>query len=315
MSDRKLLNIPLKQIRENKEALRKVNRQNPEYLEMVDSVRQQGILNAISVRELKDPVTDETYYAVIDGLHRFTAAKDVGLETIPASILEMSDGDVLEAQVLANIHKVETKPVEYSKQLVRILSSNPTMTKASLCVKLAKSPAWLEQRLGLTKLDPNIAKLVDDQTLTLTNAYMLSKLEEEDQRSFLDKALSQSPSEFIPTVNNRIKEVKDAKRKGRDPNKPDFIPSAFMRKPGEAKAELENPTETLKAIDGLTDPKEIVKRVLEWVFNVDPAGIESQRRKHEEMKVQKEVEKKKREEDREKAKREKAAVEAAALPI
>lgn len=315
MSEPRLMNIPLTKIRENKEALRKVNRQNPRYIEMRDSVKNQGILNAVSVRELTDPVTNEEYYALIDGLHRYTAAKDVGLESIPASILSKTDAEVLEAQVIANIHKVETKPSEYSKQLVMILSQNPTLTKASLCTKLSKSLKWLDDRLGLTHLDESISKLVDDQTLNLTNAYMLSKLEEEEQKEFLDQALSQQPSEFIPTVNNRLKQIKDANRKGRDPSKAEFAPVHHLKKTGEIKAELEHPNEILKSVGDKTDPKEIIKQVLLWCFNMDEIGIAFQKTKHEDLKKKQEEDKKARQEEREKKKRDDAAKVAASLPV
>ena len=62
---------------------------------------------------------------------------------------------MLEAQILANIHKIETKPMEYSAQLKRILSRNPLMTEAELATgeTMARDLAFcgeaIEMRIAL----------------------------------------------------------------------------------------------------------------------------------------------------------------------
>lgn len=99
-----LKSIPLVHIRENPNALREVNRSTEGYQGLVDSIQKNGVLNAILVRECVDPNTKTTFYGLIDGLHRFNAAKDAGLTEIPAQVRSMDDADVLEAQVLANVH-------------------------------------------------------------------------------------------------------------------------------------------------------------------------------------------------------------------
>ncbi len=71
------------------------------------------MLLPITVREVRDPDTGQKYYSLIDGLHRYNAAQDAGLEEIPCHVLTMDELQVLEAQLMANVHKVETRPVEY----------------------------------------------------------------------------------------------------------------------------------------------------------------------------------------------------------
>ncbi len=122
MAETKLAHIKVATIRENPNALREVNRGTEKYLELVDSVRKRGVMNPILVRECKDPKTGEDFFGLIDGLHRFSAARDAGSETIPANITSMQDADTMLAQIMANVHRIETQPGEYSKQLVRIRS-------------------------------------------------------------------------------------------------------------------------------------------------------------------------------------------------
>lgn len=91
--------IPLKEIQENPVALRAVKRKSEKYVELVDSIRKVGILNPISVREVKHPETNQMFYAVLDGLHRFTAAGDAGMTEIPCHVVPLKNAQVLEAQM------------------------------------------------------------------------------------------------------------------------------------------------------------------------------------------------------------------------
>jgi ParB/RepB/Spo0J family partition protein len=298
---RRLENIPLNKIRENPVALRSVNRNTEEYHGLVDSIKNHGVLNPINVREVKDPQTNETYYGLVDGLQRFTASGDAGLDTIPAQVVDLEDAEILEAQIITNIHRIETKPVEYSKQLMRILTQNPTLTMSELAKKLSKSDKWLDDRLGLTKLDPKIGSLVDEDKLNLSNAYALAKLPPEEQSNFLDRALSESPQQFVPAVTMRVKEIRDARRQGRAAAPAGFQPVASLRKVSEIKQAAEDVSvaSTLVTQYNLTNPVDAFKMALKWALNIDPNGIEAQKAKDEQRKKEAAVAK-------EKAKKEKA---------
>lgn len=273
--------IPLSLIRENAEALRvAVNKQNPDYAELVDSVRKRGIMNAILVREIKDPVTGGKLYGLIDGLHRFNAAMDAGLDEIPASIGSLEEGDLLEAQMLANVHKIETKAAEYSKALVKVLGSNPALTVTELAGRLSKSPKWLQDRLGLVKLTDKIQALVNENKLVLVNAYALSKLPPEKQEELLNQAIAKSPAEFVGQADNVRRELAKAKREGR-PAVAAFAPVERQQKLGLIKAERtianDNPAESavMKAAraNGVTTIEEAVAYTLNWVLHLDPVSI------------------------------------------
>jgi len=316
MSQTVLASIPLSSIRENPVALRNVNRMSPTYKELVDSVKRSGILNAILVREIVDPRTKVVVYGLIDGLHRFSAAQDAGLTEIPAQVRSMEDAAVLEAQVIANVQKVETRPVEYSKQLVRILAQNPLLTLDELSSRLAKSPTWLNERLGLVKLDEAIGKLVDEGRICLSNGYAIAKLSAiapEEVSNYVDRAMVMSPNEFVPTITSRVKELKELRRQGRDATPATFQPVAHIRKLGELKEEMENPKVGPVLIKELNvkTPKEAFELGVKWALHMDPASIELQKQKDAERKAKLEAEKLKRKEEREKKSEEEARKAAA----
>ena len=234
MAGQTLANIPVSLIRENKVLLRKVNRETEDYQNLVASVRDVGVLSAISVREIApEEPNGPVLYAVIDGAHRYNAAKDAGKDTIPAQVMSMDDAKVEEAQIIANVHKIETKPVEYTQALVRILERNPLMTEAELATLVHKSPAWIRERFSLLRLTADLQTLVDSGDIKLVSAYALAKLPEHEQEAFRDRAITVQPGEFTGLVNTRLKELRAAAREGRDPNSADaFVPTPAVRTRG-----------------------------------------------------------------------------------
>jgi ParB/RepB/Spo0J family partition protein len=278
-----LKEITINEIIEPDEGLRKVDRKAEKYLGLVEAIRLKGLLNPISVREVRGE-NGEITYGLVDGLHRLNACRDVGHESIPCHVTDLKEADVLETQVIANVHTIETKPVEYSKALLSILASNPLMSKSDLAGKLAKTSSWIGERLGLLKLTEEVAALVDDGKIGLSNAYALTKLDAEGQVDFVDRAISMSPQEFIPTVNARVKEIRDDKRKGKDAKPAVFVPVAMLRGRSEVLAEMEKGIVGASLIreHNLTTLQEAFIMAIKWVLQVDPNSAALQKAQDDE---------------------------------
>jgi ParB family chromosome partitioning protein len=316
-TDTQLAHIELDKIRENKDALRIVNRKTESYLELVDSIKNDGILNPIVVTPAHDADTGEDYFTLVDGLHRYTAATDCGLDKVPAHIMSMEDQQILYSQIIANVHKVETKPVEYSKQLQKILSYDPVLTSTQLASKLGKSTAWLNDRLGLLKLADNIAPLVDEGKINLSNAFALAKLPVEEQANFTDRAMTMTPQEFTPTIVARKKELDQARRKGRDATPEQFIPVPSLRKLKELKEEHENKKVgpvLVKAMKCKTAADGFAAGVA-WTLKMDPNSVEAARKKDEERRASLKAKRETASQDRIRVRAQDAQVRATRLQI
>lgn len=313
-----LRHLPLTQVRPGEAALRSVNKESEDYHELVESVRQVGIINPISVREVRDAATGKTVYGLIDGLHRYTSAIDAGLDSIPAHIMEADEARSLEIQIIGNLHVVETRAADYSKQLERLLRLNPTMTVEELAKKLGKSKTWLTERLNLTKLTDDIQALVNDSTINITNAYHLAKLPQDEQINFADRAMTMTPSEFVPTVSARNKELRDAKRQGRLAAGPkQFEPPVYLQKLAELKQELRELNNGRGLINQFTikDPLEAWKYAISWVLHLDPISVDVSRTKEEERKkINDEAKAKKKAERKVKEAKEAASIAAGLSP-
>ena len=280
--------VRVAQIRGNTAALRGVDKESESYKGIVDSIKAKGFIGVISAREKTDPDTNEVYYELADGLHRFTAACEAGVESLSVDVVDWTDEQMLEVQIMMNTHKVETKPVEYTKGLIRLLNANPMLTEAELAKRLGKSGAWLRERLNLKKIEnEHISNLIDDGKICLTNAFMLAKLPVDEQLDFLDRAMTMDATEFAPSVTARIKELKDAKMKGKDAEPAEFVPVAHLQKLAVIKDEMDVPNTlvALAAQENVSDVTGTIKLVLSWILNLDPVSVAAQKAKDAERKA------------------------------
>lgn len=278
--------LPLSLIKKSDVALRDVQRQSEGYMTLLQSVKRIGVMNSITVREQVDPITKTKCYGLIDGLQRFTAAGDAGMETIPCNVVKMDDAEVLEAQLIGNLQRIATKNAEVAKQLVRILNRNPLMTMQQLSERVCQSKTWVEQRLSLLNLDDKIKELVNSNEICLANAYALSQLDKEEQLKFVDSAISEPSKTFVPTVKQRVKELKEARKTGADATKVGFTPIKFLQKNTDVQAEYEQGCpigQTLLTRKGLTTPEAVSawNLAIAWMLHFDELSIEEQKRKYD----------------------------------
>ncbi len=320
MSDKKqydLRTIDIGSIQENPVALRSVNKEAESYLNMVASVRSKGIMNPFSVRERTAVIdgVETSYFEICDGLHRYSAACDAGLTELPVNVVTFGDAQVLESQIIANVQRIETRPVEYTKQITRIFTANPALTMTEMAGKLAKSVTWVSQRLGLLKLGDKIGELVDDGKITVSNAVVLAKLPLDEQLNFVDSAMSMSSEEFVPTVQARVKELREALREGRAAKEYVFEPLARVQKFAVLKEEYSAPSvgPQLVAQQGITDPAAAFALGVAWAISLDPSSVDVQRANSDAKMQRKADEKKKRKADRANKKAEEAAKVAAEI--
>ena len=316
--------IPVALIEKSDIALRGVNRQSEEFQLLVRSVKKKGVLQSLLVRKIELP-GGITKYGLIDGLQRFSAAQEAGVPTVPARIVEMDDAEMLEAQVITNMNRIQTKPAELSKHLLRMLTRNPMLTVQDLSEKVCQSITWINQRLSLNNLTEEIKQLVNETKIPLSNAYALSKLPEDEQAQHVDAAMTEQPATFVPRMKERVKEIRDAKNAGRDKGPAEFKPTQHLQKVGDVKREFgiltgeeKGDSQVLKVLksNGVTiteDIKKAAELITAWTLHFDPQSQEEQKKKDEERKKKREEAKKRAKKEREEKKEKEAARDAANL--
>jgi ParB family chromosome partitioning protein len=97
--------IPLDKIAPNPWQPRKTFRKVP-LEELAASIKERGVLHAITVRRSENPEAEAVFEIVI-GERRWRAARMAGLSEIPAIIKDVADGDMLTDALIENIQREE----------------------------------------------------------------------------------------------------------------------------------------------------------------------------------------------------------------
>src|SRR4026207_834604 len=102
-----LRDIPLSQVESNPFQPRKTF-QKEELAELRESLKTSGLLQPITVR----PSPKNNGYELIAGERRLRAAADLGWETIPAVVKEMTDQEILTLALIENLQRSDLNPIE-----------------------------------------------------------------------------------------------------------------------------------------------------------------------------------------------------------
>ncbi len=116
--------------------------------ELGESVSKLGVLQPVLVR----PAVGADFELVI-GHRRFRAAKKAGLLEIPAMVREMTDLEVLEAQVVENTQREDVHPLEEAEAFERLHQAYGQSVD-EIAAKVGKSRAYVYGRLKLCALSP-----------------------------------------------------------------------------------------------------------------------------------------------------------------
>ena len=271
--------IPAEELVDPPVVLRLVNRASVAYMELRDSIADRGVLNPILVR----PSTRfPDKYDVADGLYRATCCREVGRSPVPCLVKDLTDNDLLAIQIQANALRPETTPMEYARQIKRIMEARPQATLAEISSRiLHKSPKWVGETLGLLGLRKDYHLAVDRGEMPLGSAYELARIPYRHQAEFLDAARTMPVAKFRAVAQAFLKQFQEAVRQGKLDAffTEDFKPVPHMRPLKGVIAECEKPAcaalvLTAERCKTLTDAW---RAALAWVLHLDRESIAIQR--------------------------------------
>ena len=191
--------IPLDQIRDFPNHPFKV-RMDEKMIEMIESVREYGVLSPAVVR----PKEDGTY-EMIAGHRRKLASQMADRPDIPCIVRDLTDEEATIIMVDSNLQREEILPSEkafaYKMKLDAMkrqgqrtdLTSSPLATKLKrkrsdeiLGEQVGESKDQIRRYIRLTELIKPILDMVDDKKIALRPAVELSYLSQEQQEMLLD---------------------------------------------------------------------------------------------------------------------------------
>ena len=171
---------------------------NDEMNSLIESVQLQGIMTPLIVRPLEG-TTDE--YEIISGHRRFRAAQKAGLTEVPAFIRPVSRDEAAIMLVDSNLHREHLLPSEKAfayklkAEALKHQGQRTDLTSEQLAPKLSTeliaeqegiSKDTVKRYIRLTKLIPDILKMVDEQRIAFSVGVELSYLTEYEQQDLFE---------------------------------------------------------------------------------------------------------------------------------
>ena len=188
---------------------------------LIESVRQQGIISPLIVRTIES--ADE--YEVISGHKRLHAAVKAGLSEVPALIYPLDRSEAMIAVVDSNLHRERLLPSEkafaYKMKMDAMkaqgrrtdLTLSQLATKSDTAAEIGKSQNESRDQvfryIRLTYLIPELLDKVDEGIVALSPAVELSYLSKEQQKILLD---AMSLNDCTPSHAQSIRMKKQAQQ-------------------------------------------------------------------------------------------------------
>ncbi len=188
---------------------------------LIESVRQQGIISPLIVRTIES--ADE--YEVISGHRRLHAAIKAGLSEVPALIYPLDRSEAMIAVVDSNLHRERLLPSEkafaYKMKMDAMkaqgkrtdLTLSQAATKSDTAAEIGKSQNESRDQvfryIRLTYLIPKLLDKVDEGVIALSPAVELSYLSKEQQKILLD---AMSLNDCTPSHAQSIRMKKQAQQ-------------------------------------------------------------------------------------------------------
>lgn len=127
---------------------------------LVESIRAHGVIQPVTVARLP-----RGRYEVLYGHRRTLACMQLELGTVPAIVTERP-ADLPLRQLAENFDRREVDPIDTARTLRAWLDAHPGMTQGELADQVGKSIGWVNKKLALLELDPELQARVSAGTLS-----------------------------------------------------------------------------------------------------------------------------------------------------
>jgi ParB family chromosome partitioning protein len=139
----------------------------PEELqELVDSIREKGIIQPLIVRKVKDK------YELIAGERRWRASGEAGLESVPVIVREASNRDVLELALIENLQRADLSAIEEAEGYARLMKEF-SLTQEQVAKQVGKGRVAVANAVRLLTLPPQVQAWVGSGDLSVGHAKVL----------------------------------------------------------------------------------------------------------------------------------------------
>jgi ParB family transcriptional regulator, chromosome partitioning protein len=150
---------------------------------LADSVRAQGLVQPVVVRSRA-----AGGYELIAGERRWRAAREAGLETIPALVRETGDRDALLLGLVENVAREQLTPVEEARAYA-LLIDEFQLGLGEIAERVGRSKPAVSNRMRLLDLPDDVLAMLERGELTEGHARAVLAVPDHDERRRLAREI------------------------------------------------------------------------------------------------------------------------------
>ena len=135
-------------------------------VELANSIKKNGIIQPIAVREDK---VDPGRFEIIAGERRWLAAQKAGLHEVPVILLDLDDNEALEVAIVENIQRDDLNVIEEAKGYQR-LATEFSYDHEKISKFMSKSRSHISNTLRLLTLPKDVIAMIQEGNLTAGQA-------------------------------------------------------------------------------------------------------------------------------------------------
>ncbi len=153
--------------------------------ELTESIKKQGVLSPILVREL-----GLNEYEVIAGERRLRSSKMAGLDTIPCLVDQKKDKDALISALIENLQREDLNPVEEAKGLDR-LKREFGLTQDEVASSTGKARSTIANSLRILSLPTLVLDMLSSGKIEKGHAKLLASMQPNEAEEAAKKIIEQ----------------------------------------------------------------------------------------------------------------------------
>jgi ParB family chromosome partitioning protein len=180
---------------ESKDNPRGKDFEDKEFEELKKSIEKNGILVPVLARRILQEISTTKKgnepgikYEIIAGARRLRAAKQLKIEEIPAKIVEMTDEEAAEAQIIENLQRKDIHPIEEGQAYRKMVDKLGFDVKL-IAKNIGKGETYIRYRLTLTNLIEPAQKAFRSGKILEGHAVLISDLSPHHQKEALKYCL------------------------------------------------------------------------------------------------------------------------------
>ena len=163
--------------------------------ELADSIRQNGILQPLVVRERGGS------YQIVAGERRYQAARLAGLERVPVVVRTVADDELMRLALIENLQRSDLNPIEAAMGYQVLMEQNG-LTQEEVGKLMSKSRSAVANTLRLLELPEEVRAYVSSGELSAGHARAILAVDDKDGRialaeKVIDEHLSVRQTEIL----------------------------------------------------------------------------------------------------------------------